>query len=250
MRRFTLLSSVFISTLFAQHEYTPAEIENGGQLFRQNCIGCHGPDGNQIAGIDLLRSRFQRAFASDDDIVKLIRAGVPGSTMLASTQNEANVGMIVAYMRSVAAAPGASVVRAGDPARGKGIFEGKGNCLSCHRVAAVGAHLGPDLSAIGSARRTGELERSLLDPNAEVAAANRFVRAVTRNGETILGRVLNIDSYTIQMIDRQDKLRSLDKTTLREYALMKESGMPSMQGRLSAQEIADIVGYLASLRSL
>ena len=90
----------------------------------------------------------------------------------------------------------------------------------------------------------------MLDPNAEVAPANRFVRAVMRNGEIVIGRLLNVDSYTIQMIDRQDKLRSLDKTTLREYALMKESGMPSVQGRLTAQEIEDVVGYLASLKAV
>ena len=39
---------------------------------------------------------------------------------------------------------------AGDTIRGKGIFEGKGNCQSCHRVNGIGSLYGPDLSAIGA----------------------------------------------------------------------------------------------------
>ena len=41
---------------------------------------------------------------------------------------------------------------AGDPARGKAIYEGKGDCQSCHRIDGVGSHLGPDLSDIGVPR--------------------------------------------------------------------------------------------------
>src|SRR5215468_270531 len=43
----------------------------------------------------------------------------------------------------------------GDAVRGKAIFEGKGNCQSCHRVAGVGSVFGPDLSTIGAPPRGG-----------------------------------------------------------------------------------------------
>ena len=38
---------------------------------------------------------------------------------------------------------------------------------------------------------------------------NEFTRAVTRDGETIRGRRLNEDTYTVQLIDSQERLRSL-----------------------------------------
>src|SRR5688572_32438781 len=43
----------------------------------------------------------------------------------------------------------------GDAARGKTIFEAKGNCQGCHRINGVGSLFGPDLSAIGAPRGGG-----------------------------------------------------------------------------------------------
>ena len=43
-------------------------------------------------------------------------------------------------------------VKIGNAARGKAMFEGKGGCLSCHRVDASGPRVAPDLSDIGVAR--------------------------------------------------------------------------------------------------
>ena len=42
----------------AQHE-TASDIEDGGRVFRQSCANCHGPDGNEIPGIDLGRGVVQ-----------------------------------------------------------------------------------------------------------------------------------------------------------------------------------------------
>ncbi|HYV62032.1 MAG TPA: hypothetical protein VE958_05130, partial [Bryobacteraceae bacterium] len=41
--------------LLAQHEYPAADIENGGRQYTNNCVYCHGPEGDQIAGINLLQ---------------------------------------------------------------------------------------------------------------------------------------------------------------------------------------------------
>jgi len=40
------------AALAAQHE-TAADLLDGERAFRNNCANCHGPDGDQIAGIDL-----------------------------------------------------------------------------------------------------------------------------------------------------------------------------------------------------
>jgi mono/diheme cytochrome c family protein len=50
------------------------------------------------------------------------------------------------------------------------------------------------------------------------------------------------------MIDATDKLMSLDKSQIRESTLLQTSPMPSFKDKLSAQELADVVTYLASLK--
>src|SRR5262245_34492374 len=76
-----LASAVFIlvaagpfaagSSLSAQHA-TAFDIEDGGRAFRNTCANCHGPDGDQIAGIDLGRGQFRRPL-SDEELVGIIR---------------------------------------------------------------------------------------------------------------------------------------------------------------------------------
>lgn len=135
----------------------------------------------------------------------------------------------------------------GDPSNGKLIFEGKGACTSCHRIQGTGSHFGPDLSEIG-ARTPEQLQSSILDPDAEIAAPNRIYKVVTKNGTTTIGRLLNEDTFSVQLIDKTERLLSFQKTDLREYAFETRSPMPSFKEKLSAQETADVVAYLSSLK--
>jgi putative heme-binding domain-containing protein len=152
----------------------------------------------------------------------------------------------------------------GDPIRGRDIFESKGGCLACHRVKDKGSRYGPDLSTIGVSRGRGGgpnisvtgtaagdpkgLELAILDPDAEVALANRSVRVVTKEGTVITGRLLNHDNFSVQFIDTQSKLRAFMKSDLREFAVLTKSPMPSYKDMLNAQEVADLVSYLSSLK--
>jgi putative heme-binding domain-containing protein len=231
-------------TYAAQHE-TAADVLDGERAFRNSCANCHGPDGDQIAGIDLRRGRFRRPM-SDDDLVRIIRTGIPNTPMPATSMTVEQAQKIVAYLRSRAATATAGAI-AGDAARGKALFESKGACTSCHRVAGVGSRVGPDLTTIGMARGAAELERSLLDPDADVQPNNRFYRVVLRDGSTVDGRLLSHDTFTVQMFDTHEQLRSFAKTDLRQSGFIK-SPMPSYRATLSAQERADVVSYLTSLR--
>ena len=228
----------------AQHE-TAADVQDGGRAFRAQCANCHGPDGDLVAGIDLGRGQFRRPF-TDAELIGIIRNGIPNTPMPRSNMTEAQAAQVVAYLRSTAASRGNSVAR-GDAARGKSLFEGKGGCARCHRVGGVGAGIGPDLGTIGRLRRAVEMEQSLLDPHAEVLAANRFYRVVTKDGATITGKLLNHDTFTVQLLDQQERLRSFSKSTLREHGFAP-TPMPSYRDKLTSQEVADVVSYLVTLR--
>jgi quinoprotein glucose dehydrogenase len=151
--------------------------------------------------------------------------------------------------------------------RGKQIFEGKGNCLNCHRVGENGSRVGPDLTAAGLPRApavrfvgfgattpqptaetiVAQLQRDLLDPDAEIARANRMFRAVRKDGTVTTGRLLNLDSFTVQLLDSKEQLVSLQRSDLREFAAMK-SPMPSYRDKLTSQELSDLLAYLFSLK--
>jgi len=136
----------------------------------------------------------------------------------------------------------------GDAARGRSIAEGKGQCLGCHTIGANGMHAGPALTDIGAQRRAVDLMKSLVDPGSEVRAENRTVRVVMKDGRTITGRFLNQDTFTLQLIDANDKMLSIDKSTASQWTLLTTSPMPSFRDKLSLQELADVVAYLVSLK--
>ena len=232
----------------AQHTYTPADIQEGGRLFRANCVLCHGPEGDQVPGIDLGHGRFRQTY-SENALIKIIQNGIPGTGMPPNNLQDFQAEIVVAYLRSLATS-GRTVTGNGNAARGKALFDGKGNCASCHRVNGVGSRVGPDLSDIAALRRTVEIEHSLLEPNEEVLPQNRTYRAVTSKGEIITGRLLNVDTFTVQILDSKERLLSLQRSDLRESGFVKDSPMPSYRDKLSPQELADIVAYLATLKGI
>jgi putative heme-binding domain-containing protein len=135
----------------------------------------------------------------------------------------------------------------GDAAKGNALFQST-RCGDCHRVGETGSRLGPDLSDIGNRRTPDALERAIVAPDAEVLPEDRFVRLVTKEGASVNGRLLNQDAFSIQLINAEEQLKSYQKSNLREYAILEKGLMPSFEGRLTREQVADIVSYLASLK--
>ena len=154
---------------------------------------------------------------------------------------------IVAYLRNMNAIDSANI-RTGDASRGRALFEGTAGCTSCHRVGRLGSRAGPNLSDIGSLRSPASLQRSLVDPTSQMMPINRPVRAVKKDGTVITGRRLNEDTYSVQIIDDRERLHSVLKSDLREFTIVKTSPMPSFAQTFSAEERADVIAYLLSLK--
>ncbi|HKD08007.1 MAG TPA: c-type cytochrome [Bryobacteraceae bacterium] len=231
------------------HGVSPADLERGLQIYLNNCAGCHGPDGDLISGVNLRSGHFRRA-QTDNDLRRVVTKGISGTPMPPGNYSDQEAGRIVAYLRSMAAS--GAVKRAGppgNPAAGKTIVEGKGGCLQCHRIGRLGTVAGPDLTGIGGMRRAADLETSLIDPDAEIRPDNLTVRAVAKDGAKITGRLMNMDTYSLQILESgSERLRTLRKDQLREFEVMKKSPMPTYRDKLSAQEISDVVAYLISLK--
>ena len=227
-------------------QYTQAEIDAGSKVYNRQCASCHGPNGDQVSGIDLRRQQFRRA-SSDEDLARVITTGVASAGMPPFALQPAELTGVVAFIRAgfdLTAKP----VRVGAATRGRTVVEGKGGCIACHRINGVGSRVAPDLSDIGVARNVEALHRSLTDPTSGMMPINRPVRITMKDGRTISGRRLNEDTFTVQLIDDKERLHSLTKSDMRTYVVETTSPMPAYAGKLTDAEIADVIAYLLTLR--
>ena len=68
-----------------------------------------------------------------------------------------------------------------------------------------------------------------------------------KDGSAITGRLLNLDTFTIQLFDSKERLLALPRSDVREFTLQK-SPMPSYRDKLTAEELSDLLAYLLSLK--
>ena len=179
--------------------------------------------------------------------VTAMRAGIkrPRSALYCRIMKSALLALAMAGAQLTSEA-----LPSGDAAAGGALVAGKGMCLTCHRVHGKGSRLGPDLTDIGMLRTAEQLMASLVEPDAEILPENRFYRVVARDGATIAGRLLNLDTFQVLMLDEKEQLRSFQKSELREHGFTKASKMPSYRERLSRQELANVIAYLGTLKGV
>ena len=225
----------------------PGTLNRGKQVAaKYQCATCHGPNGNLIAGVDLRNQQFKRGLP-DEDLGRTITNGIPGTGMPPNPLQPAELTGVIAFIRSGFDLTARSV-KVGNSARGKSVVEGKGACLTCHRINGVGPRTAPDLSDVGLVRTADTLNRSLTDPAAGLMPINRPVLIAMKDGRTITGRRLNEYTFTVQLIDDKEQLHSLAKSEMRSFVVEAKPRMPSYAVKLTEDEVADVVAYLLSLR--
>ena len=240
------LTSISTAQELGDHRYTSEAIVTGLRIYTQQCALCHGPQGDLVDGVNLRTGQFRNA-SSDDDLRSVISNGAAEGRMPAFDLRADELAGVIAFIRA-GFDPDGVAVRIGDPARGSQLFRGEGQCSECHRVFGEGPRTAPDLSDVGIRLTPANLQLNLVDPQAALIPINRPVRIVTRNEEVITGRRLNEDTYSVQVIDSNQRLRSLVKDQLVSYEVSEE---PSKQPtELDAEQVADVVAYLLTLRGL
>jgi putative heme-binding domain-containing protein len=156
------------------------------------------------------------------------------------------VWQIVAFVRSLSGSA-AAIPLTGDAARGQRQFRQQG-CIGCHLVRGEGGVKGPDLSVIGSQRSAAHLRESILKPDSSVAPEFWVAKIMTRDGATHSGFIMNQDTYTVQILDFSLGLRAFPRSGLKDFGIDRGSIMPAFEGKLSEEELNDLVIYLLSLR--
>ena len=226
---------------------TTLDIRMGERLFRQQCGRCHGRD---AAGGELgpdLTSGFRNA-STDAGLFKIIREGLPNTQMIGISRSatDQSVWMVTSYLNSLNDT--VDVDLPGNARAGMLLFNGKGNCTTCHMVSGEGGRRGPDLTQVGNRRDPDELVSDLSTPDEDVLPRWWTIRVTREDGSIIEGLRMNEDTFTLRLMDEDENLWAFSKGRIRTYERIETSTMPSVDGIVTASEVDDLVAYLFSLR--
>ena len=230
---------------------TSVDARMGQRLFRAQCGRCHGRDGtgnDETGAPDLTTGTFARA-SSDAGLFEVIREGIDGTAMIGinARASDQTVWQIISYLNSLNLDPG-DYDLPGNVSAGLALYNGKGNCSSCHMINGEGGRLGPDLSTVGSRLDPDEIQTALTDPDEDVAPRWWTMRVTREDGSVIEGLRMNEDTFSIRIMDENEDLWNFLKSEIRSSERIKTSTMPSATDNVTASEVDDLVAYLFSLR--
>jgi PQQ-dependent dehydrogenase (methanol/ethanol family) len=234
----------FIAGLFVAGAVAAApDASSVQQLYTQRCSVCHGADaggtdrGPALAGNRRLRSRGLA------DIANTIKNGTPGG-MPAFPLPEDQLSPLADYVRSLNASAFEAKPQ-GDLAAGERFFFGAGNCASCHAVSGRGASTGPDLSNVARQSTLPELEQSLTDPGARIAAGYGVVDVTLRDGKPLRGYARSRGSHDLQLQTLDGVMYLLSDKDYSRIAAEPNSTMPALKATTEQQR--DLVAWLSTL---
>jgi putative heme-binding domain-containing protein len=238
----------------------PQAVQEGREIYNQQCTGCHGFDGGPgemgpALGLEGRRYALQTA----SDIFGAIKNGIPATGMPAvSDLSDDQIWKVTAYIQALrgtaidAPAPG-------NVALGEAIFWGKAECGKCHMVRGKGGVIGPELSAIADIRKTASIIDALTNDNYRVQGDGgaiprkleppsdyRAVRVTLADGKVIRGVLKNENSTSLQILGVDDsRLHLLNRARLKDVMYEKARLMPSdYETRLTKEEFQDLVAFL------
>ncbi len=130
----------------------------------------------------------------------------------------------------------------GDAVRGHGLYQQR--CASCHRSGREGFAVGPDL--VGAAAGGKEkLLRSILDPNAEIAAGFTAYTVETKAGDSFLGVLVSETTATISLQVPNGERQNLARESVANLKASERSLMPEgLEEGLGVQPMADLIEFI------
>jgi cytochrome c oxidase cbb3-type subunit 3 len=223
---------------------SPAAVGEGLRIYRSKCARCHDVNAQGYKAADL--TQLSKRNLTNAQIATIIVRGIPGKDMPGQNLDTTQQARVIAYLRSL---NGPAVVDRGDAKRGEALFWGKAQCGQCHMIRGRGGRLGQDLTSIGAMRSKAFLIRELRNPGDYVPKGYDSVKLTTLSGEEVVGVRRNEDTFSIQIMDTKENLRSFLKSELRDLSTPAESLMPAYgPDRLNDMEFDDLLKYLAGLR--
>ncbi len=233
----------------------PAALAEGQALFRGLCSGCHGGAGRGGKGPDLTRGKFSHG-NKDEDLARVIREGVPKSTMkkFGEGLKDEQIAKVILYVRSLGRAPGEPTWKPylkGDPVAGRKLFfdeKSKLQCSKCHNINHEGGRIGPPLNRIAVRRSPEYIMESILEPSKDIDPEYETVQVVTLKGTPITGLRVNESNFNIQLREENGRFHSFLKSELESVTVLKKSLMPDNAAELlTVKDLHDLFAFLMTL---
>ncbi len=135
-----------------------------------------------------------------------------------------------------------------DPQHGREVFQK--NCATCHRVAAVGIDVGPDISDTRT-KTAEQLLLDILDPNAAIDNNYLSYTVTTKSGRVLTGLIAAETGSSVTLRRAEGQQDVVLRQDVEEIQSSGTSLMPEgLEKSLSLQDMADLIGFLKNWRYL
>jgi uncharacterized repeat protein (TIGR03806 family) len=139
----------------------------------------------------------------------------------------------------------------GDAPRGKQVFFNTAgvSCKNCHRIDKEGKEVGPELTKIGKKYPLAELLETILEPSKRIDAKFLTYLVETKEGRVVTGLLVSKDESEVVLRDATNMLIHIPAAEVERLVTHQKSLMPELLLRdMTAQQVADLLAYLASLK--
>jgi putative membrane-bound dehydrogenase-like protein len=135
-----------------------------------------------------------------------------------------------------------------DKAHGEEVYDEL--CLQCHQVSSKGTDFGPALSEIGSKLGKDALYLSIVDPNIGVSFGYETHKVQLKAGTETVGYVVSDSGESLVLREAGGITSEYPKSEILHNETLNTSLMPEgLTAGMTAQDFADLLEYLSSLKS-
>jgi cytochrome c oxidase cbb3-type subunit III len=230
----------------------------GKTFYSANCEGCHGADArgtpkgtNLVRSGIVLRDRYGSALGpylrnSHPPIATIAKPAELTGTQVLGLAHFVRDRVNDTLRGSPIFKPGD--ILTGDAKAGAAYFNGEGGCAQCHSPAG-------DLAGIGRRLDPVTLQQRFLFPSnagshrRQTPAPFVTVTVTTASGETLEGRLVHMDDFTVALRDATGAYRSVRRATgVRVVKHDPFAAHIALLPRITDKAIHDVVAYLETLK--
>ena len=235
----------------------PAAVERGHQIFSANCSFCHGSDARGgEGGPNLIRSQLVMDDEHGELIATVVQNGRPDKGMPKFDLTTEEISTIATFIHSIpvggrAATTGTVDPLVGDAKAGEAYFNGPGKCTTCHSVSGDLAGIGAkytDVRALQGVMLSGEGVGR--DPASTLSKTRKTVTVTLRNGQTIEGRLEQIDDFIVSLTDVDGNYHSYPRHGDYPKVVVKDPLQPHLDMLRTSKDddIHNLTAYLVTLK--
>jgi putative heme-binding domain-containing protein len=138
----------------------------------------------------------------------------------------------------------AALTRAGDPARGRAVFDSV--CARCHRLDGRGGAIGPDLGSVRN-RAPSLLLADILEPSRSIAQSYESYTVETTDGETLEGVVVRQTASALVLRRGDEPERVVQREAIKSMQVSPISAMPAdLDQSVDVRQMADLIALLTA----